>query len=106
MVIFYVIKVVIFDMDGLFIDLELLWLQVEFDIFIELGLDILLRDFLFDIFGLCIDLVVKFWFQFMFWQGLSQVEVCKCIIVWVIDLVEEIKLVLFGVEYVLELCCV
>lgn len=46
------IEVVIFDMDGLLIDLELFWDQVEVEVMESLGVDICCCDELFDLFGL------------------------------------------------------
>ncbi|EMA7648403.1 hexitol phosphatase HxpB [Yersinia enterocolitica] len=100
----HAIKAAIFEMDGLLIDSEPLWLQAELDIFTKLGLDTSSRDSLPDTLGLRIDLVVKLWFQSMPWQGPSQAEVCNRIIARAIELVEETKPILPGVEYALELC--
>ncbi|CNI99235.1 hexitol phosphatase HxpB [Yersinia aldovae] len=98
------IKAAIFDMDGLLIDSEPLWTKAELEIFTSLGLDTTSRDTLPDTLGLRIDLVVKLWYQAMPWQGTSQAEVSKRIIKRAMELVEEERPILPGVEYALELC--
>ena len=98
------IDTAIFDMDGLLIDSEPLWLQAELDTFGALGLDLSERHKLPDTLGLRIDLVVKLWYQAMPWQGASQEEVTKRIIERVIELVNEKRPLLPGVRHALELC--
>ncbi|MHA7847054.1 hexitol phosphatase HxpB [Serratia sp. D1N4] len=99
------IETAIFDMDGLLIDSEPLWLQAELDIFGSLGLDLSDRHKLPDTLGLRIDLVVKMWYQSMPWQGVSQEEVAGRIIERAIELVREQRPLLPGVQQALELCC-
>ncbi|PVZ84427.1 hexitol phosphatase HxpB [Serratia sp. S1B] len=98
------ITTAIFDMDGLLIDSEPLWLQAELDIFGALGLDLSDRHNLPDTLGLRIDQVVKMWYQTMPWQGVSQEEVAQRIIERAIDLVREKRPLLPGVSQALELC--
>ncbi|ANI31898.1 2-deoxyglucose-6-phosphatase [Yersinia entomophaga] len=98
------IKAAIFDMDGLLIDSEPLWLQAELDIFSELGLDTTSRDKLPNTLGLRIDLVVKLWYKTQPWQGPDEAEVCRRIIARSIELVEQTRPLLPGVEYALQLC--
>ncbi|EMG3682896.1 MULTISPECIES: hexitol phosphatase HxpB [Serratia] len=98
------IETAIFDMDGLLIDSEPLWLQAELDIFGALGLDLSDRHKLPDTLGLRIDLVVKMWYQAMPWQGVSLDEVSAQIIERAIELVHETRPLLPGVRQALELC--
>lgn len=98
------IETAIFDMDGLLIDSEPLWLQAELDIFGALGLDLSDRHKLPDTLGLRIDLVVKMWYQAMPWQGVSLDEVSARIIERAIELVHETRPLLPGVQQALELC--
>ncbi|WON78793.1 hexitol phosphatase HxpB [Serratia sp. UGAL515B_01] len=94
----------IFDMDGLLIDSEPLWLQAELDIFGALGLDLSDRNKLPDTLGLRIDLVVNMWYQAMPWQGVSKQEVSERIIERTLELVKEKRPLLPGVQQSLELC--
>ncbi|MBH1931487.1 hexitol phosphatase HxpB [Serratia rubidaea] len=98
------IESAIFDMDGLLIDSEPLWLQAELDIFGSLGLDLSDRDKLPDTLGLRIDLVVEMWYQAMPWQGASREQVSARIIERAIELVQERRPLLPGVRQALELC--
>ncbi|KEY58428.1 hexitol phosphatase HxpB [Serratia sp. DD3] len=101
---FQPITTAIFDMDGLLIDSEPLWLQAELDIFGALGLDLSDRHNLPDTLGLRIDQVVRMWYQAMPWQGVSQEEVAQRIIERAIELVQEKRPLLPGVQQSLELC--
>lgn len=94
----------IFDMDGLLIDSERLWLQAELDVFSSLGVDITQRHLLPDTLGLRVDQVVRMWYQTLPWQGPDQAEVSSMIIARTIELVEESRPLLPGVNYALELC--
>lgn len=94
----------IFDMDGLLIDSEILWERAEMDVFATLGGDLSRRDQLPDTVGLRIDQVVRMWYEAMPWNGPDQAEVAARIITRCINLVEELRPILPGVEHALQLC--
>ncbi|MFZ4832908.1 hexitol phosphatase HxpB [Rouxiella sp. Mn2063] len=94
----------IFDMDGLLIDSEPLWLQAELDIFSQLGVDLTQRHLLPDTLGLRIDQVVKMWYQALPWQGPNEQQVTDMIIARALQLIEETRPLLPGVHQALQLC--
>jgi len=98
------VQAAIFDMDGLLIDSEPLWLQAELDIFTQLGVDLSQRHLLPDTLGLRIDQVVKMWYQTLPWQGNTEQQVTEMIIARALQLIEETLPLLPGVHQALQLC--
>ncbi len=98
------VQAAIFDMDGLLIDSEPLWLQAELDIFTQLGVDLSQRHLLPDTLGLRIDQVVKMWYQTLPWQGNTEQQVTEMIIARALQLIEETRPLLPGVHQALQLC--
>lgn len=97
-------RAALFDMDGLLIDSEPLWDQAELEVIGSLGIDTRLRDTMADTLGLRIDLVVDLWYQVAPWQTPSRTEVVRRIIDRALELVDQQRPLLPGVEHALQLC--
>lgn len=98
------IRAAIFDMDGLLIDSEPLWDIAEQEVIASLGIDMSLRDAMRDTVGLRIDLVVDLWYQLAPWSTPSREAVANRIIERALELVNERRPLLPGVEQALQLC--
>ena len=98
------IEAAIFDMDGLLIDSEPFWAQAEHEVFAQLGVDLSLADSMPDTVGLRIDQVIELWYQVSPWQGVTQQEAKERMIARVVQLIEDKKPLLPGVEHALSLC--
>lgn len=94
----------IFDMDGLLIDSEPLWDMAELEVIASLGIDTSLRRTMQDTLGMRIDMVVDLWYQLAPWNTPSRETVVMRIIERAIELVNERRPLLPGVEHALQLC--
>ena len=95
------IKVAIFDMDGLLINSEPLWMQAEIEIFEKLGITLSVDDCK-KMQGVKISDVIKHWYQIKPWQGVSLEQVEKEILARVKDLIKERGQIQKGVKKVLD----
>ncbi|RUA06733.1 MAG: hexitol phosphatase HxpB [Flavobacteriia bacterium] len=91
------IKAVIYDMDGVLIDSEPLWIQSEIEIFAGLGIP-LTHEMCAKHMGLRTEEVVELWYENMPWQGKSKEEVTHDILKRVTQLILTKGVPLEGVE--------
>ncbi len=91
------IKAVIYDMDGVLIDSEPLWIQSEIEIFAGLGIT-LTHEMCAKHMGLRTEEVVELWYELMPWKGKSKEEVNRDILERVTRLILTKGVPLEGVE--------
>ena len=95
------IEAVIFDMDGLLINSEPFWKEVEIEVFKKVGVALTVEKWEQTV-GLRIDEVVQFWFEQFPWDNYSKAAIEREIVDKVIDRVEQEGEALSGVYDVIE----
>lgn len=95
------LRAVIFDMDGLLIDSEPLWVRAEIEVFAGAGLDIS-RDDCARTKGLRVDDVVAYWHAKRGFRGATPTEVQGRLVARVVELVKSEGQALPGVGAALE----
>jgi sugar-phosphatase len=83
-----VIDAVVFDMDGVLVDSEPLWMAAEIDVFATVGVALTVERCR-ETTGLRIDEAVDHWWQRHPWSGPTPAEVAAAIVARVIELVGE-----------------
>ena len=97
----YMIKAVIFDMDGILIDSEPIWHEAEIEVFGRVGLEMTVQDCL-KTQGLRVDEVVDFWHRQHPWTLVSKTEVADQIVEAVITGVRHRGTLIDGARHALE----
>ncbi|HVX24479.1 MAG TPA: hexitol phosphatase HxpB [Candidatus Saccharimonadales bacterium] len=92
------IQAVIFDMDGLLIDSEPLWVKIELEVFGALGVP-LTTAMSQQTMGLRADEVVRYWHHRYPWDKPSQKEVAELILEKMIEQVRNADIALPGVDH-------
>jgi sugar-phosphatase len=95
------IKAVIYDMDGVLIDSEPLWIESEMEILKSLGIP-LTREMCMNHMGLRTQEVVEYWYDKNPWHGKDTKEVTEMILDRVTELIVEKGNALEGVESSLD----
>lgn len=96
-------RAVVFDMDGVLIDSEPIWRDVEQRVFAGVGLD-LDDERCRETMGLRVNEVVEHWFSVAPWSGRSTRDVERAIVRGVVDAVRGHGSALPGVDHALSLC--
>ena len=78
----------IFDMDGLLVDTEPLWHEIECAAYAEVGLPMTAEQCM-QTLGLRVDEAVAYWFAKAPWEGLSPEELCAVIVARMVAAIDE-----------------
>ena len=97
----HLIKLVIFDMDGLLIDSEPYWQETERKIFAEYGLEIT-DDMQHDTFGLRTDEQIRYWYNYKPWKNPDFREVEEKYNTIIRSYFEDEAGLMEGAEYIIE----
>ncbi len=97
------IKAVVLDMDGLMIDSQPFWQTTQLEIFPQLGVPITRQDTI-DTTGMRVDEIVQLCYAKSPWDSVSKAEVCDRIVARVIELVDQHKPVMPGLNHAIEVC--
>ena len=98
----YMLKAVIFDMDGLLIDSEPLWQEVEITVFGQVGIQLTKED-VGGTMGLRVDDIVEYWFSRRPWKEPSKKKIEDDIVEKVVALIEEEGKAREGVDEIIDL---
>ncbi|PPI88128.1 2-deoxyglucose-6-phosphatase [Candidatus Pantoea edessiphila] len=93
-----------FDMDGIIIDSEPLWIQARNEIISQLNVKLPYHSMLPDTTGLRVDQTICMWYHLLPKNKPSEKEIIESIIIRVMTLIEEKKPLLPGVKFALKLC--
>ena len=94
-------KAVIFDMDGVIIDSEKLWVQADNEIFSSLGV-VITNELLEMTKTMTTSEVTKFWYDIFPWQDVELNEVENMVVSRVIELIETEECYINGVKPFIE----
>lgn len=92
---------VIFDLDGLLIDSEVLWKEAEIGIFGDMGIELSI-DMCKKTTGMGAFEMAEFWHEIFPWEGFTLEEVAEQIFEKVNQLINDKGKLLPGVDYILE----
>ncbi|QDV26392.1 hexitol phosphatase HxpB [Aureliella helgolandensis] len=95
------LEAAVFDMDGLMIDSQPYWQTAQLEILSTLGVPITRQDTL-QTTGMRVDEIVQLCYDTSPWDSVSREEVCQAIVDRVIELVNQHKPAMPGLEHAIE----